>query len=87
MTPPKRVRPTLDLAGKQRLLEEIAAAQCAAELNALTPAWGAWFDCQPDGPALDAAMSDLHDAWSARLAPSTTPTCEPATSSSRQPRD
>jgi hypothetical protein len=67
MTAPKRIHRTIDLAGKQHLLEQIAAAQCAAELSALTPAWGAWFDCQPDRPALDAAMSDLHDAWSARL--------------------
>jgi hypothetical protein len=63
----KRTLLKIDLAGKQRLLEEIAAAQCAAELNALHPAWCEWFEHQPDGPALDAAMSDLHDAWSTRL--------------------
>jgi hypothetical protein len=57
----------VDLAGKQRLLQEFGAAQSLAELHALKHAWGDWFDKQPDGAALDAAMGELHDAWGARI--------------------
>jgi hypothetical protein len=52
---------------EQRLLQEIAAAQNVEELDALTPYWCAWFDSQPDGPALDASMDRIHDAWDTRL--------------------
>jgi hypothetical protein len=52
---------------EQRLLEEIAAAPSVAELRALLPVWSDWFDRQKDGPALDAAMRRLHDAWDERL--------------------
>jgi hypothetical protein len=67
VTTPKRARPTIDLVGLRRLLQEIGAAQSVIELNALKHPWGDWFDCQPDGHALDAAMRDLHDAFDARL--------------------
>jgi hypothetical protein len=52
---------------EQRLLQETAAAQSAEELHALMPYWCAWLDSQSDGPALEAAMDRVHDAFDARL--------------------
>jgi hypothetical protein len=52
---------------EQRMLEEIAVAQDRAELEAVMPHWCAWFEGQPDGPALDPSMDRIHDAWDARL--------------------
>jgi hypothetical protein len=59
----KRTRPTVDLDGKQRLLQEFGSAQSLTDLHGLVPAWCDWFDQQPDGKALDEAMAELHDAF------------------------